>query len=135
MDRMLASDEEIEYMASQYNMTAILETAANAGMTKEQFTGYQEQLHKAKEQLKIQQLAKHQKDEERAKLEWWKQERESMRDDVTKDVANTRVYKLIWSLLEGGLADGSSIPNELKVGRLDQKQLEALLEEMDAVLV
>lgn len=133
MDRMLASDEEIEYMASQYNMTAILETAANAGMTKEQFTGYQEQLHKAKEQLKIQQLAKHQKDEERAKREWWQQERESMRDDVTKDVANTRVYRLIWSLLEGGLADGSSIPTELKVGRLDQKQIEALLEEMDGV--
>ena len=107
MDRMLASDEEIEYMASQYNMTAILETAANAGMTKSNLPGIKSSYTKPK-QLKIQQLAKHQKDEERAKLEWWKQERESMRDDVTKDVANTRVYKLIWSLLEGGLADDGS---------------------------
>ena len=58
MDRMLATDAEIEMVASQFELASLFDTAEQAGMTKKQFAAHNEDIARQKEAAKITQLSK-----------------------------------------------------------------------------
>ena len=123
MDRMIATDIEIEIAASQYELASMFDTAAEAGMTQKKFAEHNEEQQQHKEKAKIQHLAKRVKEMERERLDLWKEEREEMRGEVEHDVARLPAYRLLWSLTEGGLADGSTATASEKVNRMDRDAL------------
>jgi len=129
LDKMLATDDEIELAASQFELTGLFGTAQEAGMTKKQFVEHQAAIARSKEDSKANQLAKHIKEIERERLKWWKTEREALRDDVRTKIAHQPVYQLLWAVTQGGLADGSALPAELLLNRMEKSALEALLPE------
>lgn len=102
MDRMLAADEEISMIETQYELAALFDNAAQAGLTPSQFADYQQQLAEAKSDRRAQQVAKHIKELKRARTKWWNAEREKMRAEVTAEIADQTVYRLVAELTSEG---------------------------------
>tara|TARA_R110000823_G_scaffold16897_7_gene53888 strand:+ start:5256 stop:14153 length:8898 start_codon:yes stop_codon:yes gene_type:complete len=123
MDRMLATDAEIEMVASQFELASLFDTAEQAGMTKKQFAAHNEDIARQKEAAKITQLSKRMQKIERERLAWWKEEREAMRDAVRSDLAQTPAFKLVWAITQGTRADGSPLGSGEAVNRIDKAAL------------
>ena len=134
LDRMLATDEEISAVNGQYAMAALLTTAEEAGMTPAKFQQYQKEVAESVQQSKANQLAKQMREISREKTAEWDAEREALRDGVTSEVANLRQFRLLYTLTQGGLADGSSVKGLERIPPLDQAALQQLLEEHDMTL-
>jgi len=131
MDKMLASDAEIEVVSSQYQLISLFSTAEEAGMSKKEFADHNENIAKQKEAAKITQLSKRVREMERERLTWWKEEREEMRDSARYDIARTPAFRLLWATAQGGLADGSTATVSEKVNRMDREQLKVFTERDD----
>lgn len=132
LDRMLATDAEIEVVSGQYDLASLFDTAADAGMSPEQFNQHTQRIGRAKGRAKQRLLAKHLREIERVRLEWWKSEREGMRRSVEAAIANMTPMRLLWSLAHGGLADGSSA---LATEKLDRINKQALIDMVGAAAV
>ena len=128
IDRMLAADEEIALIEGQYNLAAMYSTAEQAGMTPTQFAAYQKKIAEAKDDRRARQLAKHVKELKRGRTAWWKEERETLRDETSQEVAAEPAYRLLYALTNQGLADGSTLPEGEALDRMDRGLLKELLE-------
>ena len=128
IDRMLAADEEIALIEGQYNLAAMYNTAEQAGMTPTQFAAYQKKIAEAKDDRRARQLAKHVKELKRERTAWWKEERETLRDETSQEVAAEPAYRLLYALTNQGLADGSTLPEGEALDRMDRGLLKELLE-------
>ena len=124
MDRLLATDEEIEIVASQYELTSLFQNAEEAGMTPEQFAAHLERSVRAKEQAKAKHLSKKIREEERERLKWWVEERAGMQGDVETEVAQRDVYRLLHTITQGRYADGSLVPDAELTNRMDKSILQ-----------
>lgn len=129
LDRMLASDEEIAAVNGQYAMAALLTTAEEAGMTPAAFQAYQKKVADSVQESKAQQLSKHMGEISREKTAEWNENREALRDTVESEVAQQRQFRLVWTMAEGGLADGSSAVGLERLPPMDQDALQQVLEE------
>jgi len=129
LDRMLASDAEIELAASQYELTALFETAEEAGVSPEKFQEMQAATARAKDRAKGKQLSKHIRDKQRERLEWYQDEAEKLRPDIESTVSQQREYRILYALTQGGEADGSTLPSELLLNRIDRKALVEMMPE------
>jgi len=125
MDRMLATDNEIDIAASQYRLSSLFETAQQAGMSEEEFATHQTRIGAARDAAKARHLAKHVRQIERERTEWWKAEREGMRADVEAEIARQPEYRLLHGLTTGQLADGTPVEQAEALLRLDKAGLEA----------
>jgi hypothetical protein len=128
IDRMLAADEEIALIEGQYNLAAMYTTAEQAGMTPTQFASYQKKIAEARDDRRARQLAKHVKELKRERTAWWKEERETLRDETEQEVAAEPAYRLLYALTTQGLADGSTLPEGEALDRMDRGLLKELLE-------
>lgn len=127
LDRMITTDEEIEAAAGQYEMAALYDSAAEAGMTPKEFAKYHKSHAEALAQSKANQLAKSLREQRRETLQWWKDEEQKILPEVTTSVAKQRVYRLLYGITEGGLADGSTITEAERIPRINKKMMEDLL--------
>ena len=127
MDRMLATDTEIAAMQEQYKLSAMFETAQQAGMTQKEFNEYRQKAERAKAQAKAKQLAKKLKDTEKASLEERDAKAEAMRPDMEKELAEKPIYKLLYALTKGTDALGNKV--EIDVGKINKKLLIELIGE------
>tara|TARA_R110000744_G_scaffold300474_2_gene409619 strand:- start:619 stop:4932 length:4314 start_codon:yes stop_codon:yes gene_type:complete len=130
LDRMLATDEEISAFESQYSMAALLTTAKEAGMTPKKFQQYQKTVAESRQQSRANHLAAHMREIAQEKTTEWKTQRETFREEITTEVANLTQFKLLYTLAEGGLADGSSVTGMERVLPMDQKTLITLLDDL-----
>ena len=135
MDRLLASEEEINEVAAQFKMMPMFTTAEKALMTPTMWEEYMRTADRAVHISKAKQVSKHMKDADREEREWWKEERETHRDDVEAEVAQQPAQRLLYALLGDTLADGSTIPTQLRLDRLHQKTLKEFMgvERLDAL--
>ena len=129
MDRMLATDEEIAAMAGQYQLASIFDSAETMGVSKEEFAAHQKKVADAKSRSAAEQLAKHLRDLRMEKTDWWNEEREGMREDVTKRFAEKPAYRVMAAIFHGGRYDGSTIPNSEKLPRMNREALEEALDD------
>ena len=114
MDRLVATDDQIDTAKSEGMISPVFTTAEEAGMTDIQFSAYQDTIEKANlkateelEQKLIQQYLRERKD-------WWKEELSKVREEVAKQVDEQKVYKAIAALKGDQLKlDKKSLQNAL----------------------
>jgi len=128
MDRLLASDTDIELVREQYNLKALYDSAEEAGMTPKQFEVYQLQVARAVEQSKTRQLKKHLNEAEREQEDFWETEGEQIAVGIRSQLAQEPVYKALWTLTQKTLADGSLLPADFSIDRLDRKAVIEVLQ-------
>jgi hypothetical protein len=128
MDRMLATDDEITTAEGQYEMAALADDAAQLGMTEAQFTAFQKDIKRRSDQSKANHNAKKMADLQRARTQWWKEERERFREDVEREVGERPLYRLVHTLATGGRADGAQAPAGENLGKMNRKLLLPFLE-------
>ncbi|MBL4860737.1 MAG: hypothetical protein JKX96_07755 [Acinetobacter sp.] len=126
MDRLLATDEEIELMASQYDMKAMFGSAEEIGMTPTQFKNYQRDVARSVEEGKTRQLKKHINDIERERQQWWIDERNKIREQVAEETHERKEYQLMYALTNGTKPDGESL--EGRPNRMDRNAINLILE-------
>lgn len=129
MDRMLASDAEIELASSQYELSGLFKSAEEAGLTKKQFAKHQENIARQKNQSKANQMAKRAKQLETERTKWWKDEREGLREETEKRLAREPIYKMVYSMSKEELADGTPVEIEQQLNPIDTRGMKALLPE------
>lgn len=121
MDRMLATDEEIDAAAQEAEVLPLFTDAAQAGMTEAQWKNYQETVGKASRTAREQLQAKLMAQLTRQKETWWKAAREKMVAAVTAEVNQQPEYIALAVLQTGKLPDGSDLPEGIQATRLDRK--------------
>jgi hypothetical protein len=127
MDRLLASDEEINEVLAQYKLMPLFDNPTQALMTPTQWENYMRASHRIASTAKAKQVSKHLKDVAREEEEWWGREREKLRDDIEEEVAQDPAQRMLYSMLSTTLADGSEIPIELRSDRIQRKALQAVM--------
>ena len=128
LDRMLATDAEIAAMQEQYKLSAMFETAQEAGMTQKEFNEYRQKTERAKAQMKAKQLSKKLKDIEQAKLDEADARAEELRPEVEEEVAQSPIYKLVYELTQGTTPTGDSVETPLG-SKINRKMLVDLIGE------
>lgn len=116
MDRLIATDEEIETIEEQYNLKAMFGSAEEIGMTPSQFKDYQKVVSDSIEEAKTKQLKKHLNEIERARKTWWLEEQEKIKPEVADVVAEAPVYQALHALTLGSTPQGEALdgpPNRL----------------------
>lgn len=123
LDRMLATDTQIEIVAGQYDLATLFDTAEQAGMSPEQFKEHTNRIGRAKGRAKQRLVAKHMREIERVRLDWWREEREAMRAGVEEEIAQQSGMRLVWSLAQGGLANGATSRPSDRIDRISKQAL------------
>lgn len=134
MDRLLATDEEIELIEQQFNMRAMFGSAEEIGMTPKAFEAYQRAVSRANEEARTRQLKKHLNEVEREQRQWWMDESAKMREETIAPAVHDRpVYKALYGLTRGTLPNGEDIPGGLRPSRLDRNAVIAVLENKESL--
>lgn len=112
-DRILATDEAIEAAEGRLGVAPTFASAADAGMTAEQFTAYQASVEEAKtaanDQLRRQVMQIFQ----REATKQWQEEREQVRETTRLEIAARPEYQAIRALRDGVLPNGETVAVKL----------------------
>jgi len=133
VDRLLASDADIELVREQYNLKALYDSAEEAGMTPKQFERYQLQVARAVDQAKTRQLKKHLNEIEREQKEFWKSEGEKIAGGIRAELAQDPAYRALYTLTQKALADGTPLPEGFAIDRLDRKAVVTMLQSAESL--
>lgn len=117
LDRMLATDEEIERAERMQGFTALFTDASSAGMTDREFSAYRGEAEKAHQEASTKLQQKLMKDLSREQEAWWKEERSKVRDEVEAEAKRDPVYIAFNILTTGETFDGEKM--DLKLSRQD----------------
>lgn len=125
MDRILATDEEIERARGDAGMTDSLSDVAAMEWTEKERADYRDLVEEAREAAKSELIARQMKDLRKTEKDWYKQERAKVRDEVLSEMSKNRVYRALSHLQNGKLPDGSELPNGLQPVKLSKELLVA----------
>lgn len=95
MDRLLATDAEIETMRSAQGMKPLFTDEAAAGMSPEAFKTYQRIAQRSVEQAQASLLEKTMAKVRREKEAWWKAEYKTVLAEVTATINSQRPFRLV----------------------------------------
>lgn len=109
MDRLLASDDAIAAAEAQGQVTPIFTTAESAGMTPERFALYRKTIEAAstaaREKLDAQVL----RDLAREQTALWKEQRQTIQDEVEAELHAQPVYKALAAIRKGTHPNGDPL--------------------------
>lgn len=123
MDRLIATDQEIEAAAAEAEVLPLFTDAAQAGMSDAQWANYQELVGKASRTAREILQAKLMAQLNRQQATWWKEARTKMLQAVTEEVNAQPEYTALAVLQTGTLPDGSPLPDGIQPMKLDRKGL------------
>lgn len=109
LDRIYATDEEIEAAKRQLDAVPLFTSAAEAGMTEVEFDAYRKSAEAASEAAKEKLQGELMREYQRAREKWWKEQRAATRLEVEAEVDATPVYVAFKALVDGKLQDGTPI--------------------------
>lgn len=95
MDRMLATDAEIQAAREEQQMSPMFTDETASGMSPAAWQTYQKMTRRSEEQASQSLLEKTMAKVRREKEKWWKQERADVKKEVTSTVNSQREYRLI----------------------------------------
>lgn len=130
MDRMLATDEEIEALKREQNIEPLFVDPRSMGMSEKQTYAYLNAVFDAEETAKEELNAKAQREYARRQTAAYKEEREYVRAEIEKDVSALPVYQAIDKikankevrLSRAALSEyGENVPNRLQRGLVAPK--------------
>jgi len=123
MDRLVATDEQIEQAQAGARLQRLFKTAADAVMTDAEFAAYERTAEAAKGQAERTLLDKAMADVRRQRTAWWKNEAAQFRTEVERQV-DARPEMQAMELLRRGKPRGSDA--EAVPMRLNRADLEAM---------
>jgi|GEM_PF-1508687 len=107
MDRLLASEDEIQAMAERQHAQALFSSAKEAGLSPEQFQRYQDQATKATAAAEDKLLHRTMESLAREKQDWWKEEAARTRAEADQALmTNRKDLATLQYLRSGEFADG-----------------------------
>ena len=101
MDRMLATDEQIQAAQESQNYQPIFESAEQANMTAEEFTEYQRSVELARAEAENDLSVRMMREMEREQKAWWRERRDEVRQEVEREVYSQTPYRSIFFLQKG----------------------------------
>lgn len=122
MDRMLATDAQIEEVEQIGQLEVLWRNAEEAGMTESGFKRYVNASQKAADDARNNLLNKATKEIERERTKFWKEERKKMQARVEKEVNSRPVWQALDFLRTGVLPD-QEIPEALQGVKISKRVL------------
>jgi len=123
MDRMIATDVEIEQAEREADITPMFADAASAGMSETEFAAYRATVQAASDKARETLQAKVMRQLTREREKWWKDERKSVVAEVVTEMNSRAEYVALSVLQRGVMPDGSPMPNDIKPFKLDRAWL------------
>lgn len=123
MDRMVATDDEINAAEESQNYAPIFTNAEEAGMSPEEWAAYKDIATRAHEEATEEMTDRFVKQLSREQKEWWKEERAKVRDEVLAEVNQLPMYRALAFLQKGTNADGSPLPEGVQAAKLNKQAL------------
>jgi hypothetical protein len=123
MDRMVATDDEINAAEESQNYAPIFTSAEQAGMSPEEWAAYKDIATRAHQEATQEMTDRFVKQLSREQKAWWKEERAKVRDEVLAEVNEQPVYRALAFLQKGTNADGSSLPDGIQAAKLNKAAL------------
>lgn len=122
-DRLLATDEEITQAEQSMDYAPLFADARSAGWSDAEFATRLQLQEQAREEAETRLMTRAMRDVTRETKAWWKERSDDVRAEVTAEVQAQPVYRA-WSYLKNGTnPDGSPLPPEMEVGKLDKDWL------------
>lgn len=124
MDRMLATEEEINTAYGEQNAEALFDDPAAFGMTGKKAERYLKAREDARQAAIDLVNAKLMADFRRSEEAFYKEKREGVRAEVEKEISQQRAYKALSILQKGKTADGTSLPAEMQGLKISKSSIE-----------
>lgn len=125
MDRLLATDEEIERARGEAGMDQAMSDLAALDWTAAEREQYGKLVAEAREAAVSELTTRQMKDLKRTEQDWYKQEKASVRAEVAREVNRDPVYQALSHLQHGKMPDGSELMGYLKPVKLSREALVA----------
>lgn len=123
MDRMVATDDEINAAEESQNYAPIFTSAEQAGMSAEEWAAYKDIATRAHQEATEEMTDRFVKQLSREQKAWWNEERAKVRDEVLAEVNQQPVYRALAFLQKGTNADGSALPEGVQAAKLNKAAL------------
>lgn len=119
MDRMLATDDQIEAAQQQMNYGAAFKDIESSGMTEAEYASYQKAVASANAQAKETVLKETLGELKRLLTKQWKEEYAKTREEIEKQVYDNPVFNAYHLLSRNKLYGGEELRNKIKLSRTD----------------
>lgn len=123
MDRVLATDEQLEQVRQEQNLAPLFADLAESGMNESDAKSYSNAIYDAQQAAQKEMLAKYMDQVERERKKWWKDEAAKVRSEVTEQLDQERTYIALANLQRGTLPNGDPMPDGVKAVKLDRQAL------------
>ena len=110
MDRMLATDEEIEAVSREFEAGPMIENPSAVGMTDQQAQRYNDKVTNARLANREELLVQFMKDEARRRTKAFKEKRKQIRAQVQDDIDAQKEYIALANMQKGTLPNGDPLP-------------------------
>lgn len=120
-DRLVATDEQITAAEQVSNAIPLFADAQAAGMTDAEFAAYQDSVAVAHAQAQESVEREVQREEERRRSKWWREESAKVRDEVTEEVDTLPVYAAMRALRRGQMPDGTELNIKMNSAELTER--------------
>lgn len=131
MDRLVATDEEIQAAEESQNYAPIFTNAEQAGMSEREWAAYKDIAIRAHQEATQDMTDRLMRQLSREQKAWWKEERAKVLDEVTAEVNQQPTYIALALLQKGTNPDGSDLPE----GAAQKLNKQALLDKYGADFV
>ncbi len=119
LDRLVATDSQIEAAERDAEINPLLTDAATYGLSDTEFQAYRDLVQKASDESRDNLQAKLMDQYERARKDWWKRERDKVRQSVADEVYKQPEYLALEAMKRHKLPDGSDLPEGVPDLKLD----------------
>ncbi len=123
MNRMLATDEEINQVYSEEKIEPLFMDPKEVGMSDEQAERYVKARDEARRFAEDQVTKRLMRDHLRAQQAFYKKERSAIKAEIEAEANQMRIYRALSILQRGTLPDGSPLPEGMQAIKLDRKAL------------
>src|SRR3990172_1768799 len=117
MDRMFATDVEIDSAENEAAVTPLFTDAASAGMSEEEFMTYRDEVQRAHDAAVEKLQFKLMREQQREQTAEWRARRAAMADEVAQEVNRQPVYAALLALQRGERPDGTSLDAPIKLSK------------------
>lgn len=121
MDRLVATDEEIENALKLSSLQPLFTDAAQAGMSAAEFAKYRADADEARAAAESDLATKAMREYRRESERWWKEARAEVYKEVAAEVDQQQVYIALAALSRGTHPDGSPLPDGVQPVKLSRK--------------
>lgn len=123
MDRLVATEDEIQAARAQQSMGPLFENASESGMSPEAFDDYRRAVEEARREAEDLVAGQVMAEVQRERKRWWREARRAVRAEVAAEIHQRLPYIVLSILQRGKLPDGSDLPAGMQPVKLSRQSL------------